>query len=237
MTKGLILAGGAGTRLHPITKVINKHLIPIGKSPMIHYPIRTLVESGITEIMVISGPQSIGAIAELLGNGSSFGCNFYFRVQERPAGISDGIRLARRFAEHDNLMVMLGDNLVAENLSKAISDFEASSDGCQIFLKQLSNVDGLGVAKMGEGQLVQIVEKPAQFISDLAVTGVYLFDHHCFEMIDKLYPSDRNELEVTDLINAYIDLHSCGIYMLEGDWLDAGTFESLEKAAKIFDSN
>ena len=236
MTKGLILAGGAGTRLHPITKVINKHLIPIGKAPMIHYPIHTLVKSGVTEIMVISGPQSIGPIAELLGSGTALGCNFYFRVQERPAGISDGIRLAKEFTGNDKLMVMLGDNLVAENLARAVSDFEGSSAGCQIFLKQLPNVDGLGVARMSEGRLARVVEKPTKFISDLAVTGVYLFDHRCFDLIDELYPSDRNELEVTDLINAYIDLHACDTYTLEGDWMDAGTFESLEKAARIFDS-
>jgi glucose-1-phosphate thymidylyltransferase len=236
LTKGLILAGGAGTRLHPITKVINKHLIPIGKAPMIHYPIHTLVKSGVTEIMVISGPQSIGPLAEFLGSGSAFGCNFYFRVQERPAGISDGIRLAKEFTSDDKLMVMLGDNLVSESFGDIVSDFERGSVGCRVFLKELANVEGLGVAQMEGGQLARVVEKPTEFVSNFAVTGLYLFDNRCFDMIDELYPSGRNELEVTDLINAYIDLNACDSQVLQGDWLDAGTFESLAKAASIFDT-
>ena len=237
MKKGLILAGGAGTRLYPITKVINKHLIPIGKSPMIHYPIKTLVNSGITEIMIVAGPQTVGPLAELLGSGDSFNCNFYFRVQEIPAGISDGIRLAREFTGSDRLMVMLGDNLVSETFYDTIKDFETSSLGCRIFLKKLPNVDGLGVALIKDQKLEQVIEKPSRFISNLAVTGIYLFDNRCFDMIDDLYPSGRNELEVTDLINAYIKLKACDTYEIEGHWLDAGTFDSLQKAGMIFDGD
>ena len=143
--KGLILAGGTGTRLYPVSKVINKHLIPIGRSPMIYYPVRTLVASGITEIMVVTGPQSIGAIADLLGSGREFGCNFYFRDQERPIGISDGIRLAREFTGEDKLMVMLGDNLANETFAHIVKEFERSATGCRIFLKEMQEMEGLGV--------------------------------------------------------------------------------------------
>ena len=234
MTKGLILAGGAGTRLYPVSKVVNKHLIPIGKSPMIYYPVRTIVDSGITDIMVVTGPQSIGAIAELLGSGREFGCNFYFRVQERPIGISDGIRLAREFAGEENLMVMLGDNLVSETFAHVVKEFDQSSTGCCIFLKEMEEVEGLGVAGIENGVVTRVVEKPVEFVSNLAVTGIYLFDNRCFDLIDTLYPSNRQELEVTDLINAYLELGSCDSHKLKGHWMDVGTFESLERAAAVF---
>jgi len=234
MVRGLILAGGAGTRLFPVTKVINKHLIPIGRHPMIYYPVRTLVESGITEIMVVSGPQSIGAIAQFLGSGKAFDCNFYFRVQEEPKGISDGINLAREFTGRDRLMVMLGDNLTAEKFRDIVHDFDRSPVGCRIVLKELENVDGLGVARMEGGAVVEVLEKPSKHVSNLAVTGIYLFDNRCFGLIEELYPSGRNELEVTDLINSYISMGSCDGYLLKGDWLDAGTFDSLRKAGEIF---
>ena len=232
--KGLILAGGAGTRLYPVSKVVNKHLIPIGKAPMIYYPVRTLVDSGVTEIMVITGPQSIGSIAELLGSGREFGCSFYFRGQERPIGISDGIRLAREFTGDDKLMVMLGDNLVRETFAHLAKQFERSAIGCRIFLKEMQNVEGLGVAWVENGVVTRGVEKPEEFVSNLVVTGIYLFDNECFDLIDKLYPSSRQELEVTDLINAYFELGECDPYLLTGDWMDAGTFESLERAGSIF---
>ena len=234
MTKGLILAGGAGTRLHPITKVINKHLIPIGKSPMIYYPVRTLIESGPREIMVVSGPQSIGPIADLLGSGRAFGCNFYYRVQDQPIGISDGIRLAREFTGEDRLMVMLGDNLVSETFAETVRDFEASTVGCRIFLKELPKVDGLGVARIENGAVTEVVEKPEKHVSQFAVTGIYLFDKRCFDLIDTLYPSGRNELGVTDLINAYIHMKACDSHRVGGTWMDAGTFESLGDAVNIF---
>ena len=234
MIKGLILAGGSGTRLYPVSKVINKHLIPIGRSPMIYYPVRTMVASGITEIMVVTGPQSIGAIAELLGSGREFGCNFYFRVQERPVGISDGIRLAREFTGDDKLMVMLGDNLVRETFVDIVNQFERSAIGCRIFLKEMQDVEGLGVCCVENGVVTRVVEKPDEFVSNLAVTGIYLFDNRCFGLIKTLYPSDREELEVTDLINAYFEIGACDSYVLTGDWMDAGTFESLGVAGATF---
>jgi glucose-1-phosphate thymidylyltransferase len=234
MTKGLILAGGSGTRLYPISKVVNKHLIPIGTSPMIFYPVRTLVASGVTEIMVVSGPRSIGAIAELLGTGREFGCNFYFRVQEQPLGISDGIRLAREFTLSDKLMVMLGDNLVRETFSEIVKQFEQSDLGCRIFLKEMEDLSGLGVGQIEDGVVTRVVEKPEKFVSNLVVTGIYLFDNRCFDLIDTLYPSSRQELEVTDLINAFFELGACDSYVLTGDWMDAGTFESLVRAGAVF---
>ena len=234
MTKGLILAGGAGTRLYPVTKVINKHLIPIGRSPMIYYPIRTIIEAGIREIMVVSGPDTLGAIAELLGSGKAFGCNFYYRVQDRPIGISDGIRLAREFTGDDSLMVMLGDNLVSETFAEVVQDFERSPVGCRMFLKELQNVDGLGVACVENGVVTRVVEKPDRFISNLAAVGSYLFDKRCFDLIENLVPSGRDEFEVTDLINEYIKIQACDSHLLTGTWLDAGTFESLSKAVDIF---
>ena len=234
MMKGLILAGGAGTRLYPVSKVVNKHLIPIGNSPMIYYPVRTLVASGVTEIMIVTGPRSIGAIAELLGSGREFGCNFYFRVQEQPLGISDGIRLAREFTDDDNLMAMLGDNLVSETFTDVVNQFEQSAMGCRIFLKEMQNVDGLGVGYIENGVVTRVVEKPDKFVSNLAVTGIYLFDNRCFDLIDTLYPSTRQELEIADLINAYFDIDACDIHVLTGDWMDAGTFESLVNAGAVF---
>jgi len=234
MTRGLILAGGSGTRLFPITKVVNKHLIPVGKHPMIYYPIRTLIESGIKEIMVVSNADSIGAIAKLLGSGAEFGCDFYFRVQDRPAGISDGIRLARDFVTPGSkLMVILGDNLTTETFDERIRAFERSTSGCCIFLKELTSVDGLGVARIERGVVTEIVEKPSLFISNKAVTGIYLFDNRCFEFIEELYPSHRMELEVTDLVNRYIAINSCEAHFLSESWLDAGTFESLKKAGEL----
>ena len=234
MTKGLILAGGAGTRLYPISKVVNKHLIPIGNSPMIYYPVRTLVASGVTEIMIITGPRSIGAIAELLGSGKEFGCNFYFRVQEEPLGIANGIGLAREFTGDDSLMVMLGDNLVSETFADIVKQFELSDTGCRIFLKEMEDVDGLGVGQIEDGVVTKVIEKPDRFVSNFAVTGIYLFDNRCFDLIDTLYPSTRQELEVTDLINAYLELGACDSHTLTGDWMDAGTFESLVKAGTVF---
>jgi glucose-1-phosphate thymidylyltransferase len=234
MTKGLILAGGSGTRLFPITKVVNKHLIPVGKYPMIHYPIRTLIMSGIKEIMVVTNADSMGAIAKLLGSGAEFGCNFYFRVQDRPAGISDGIRLARNFITAESkLMVILGDNLTTETFDERIREFERSTNGCCIFLKELTSVDGLGVARIERGAVTEIIEKPSAFVSNKAVTGIYLFDNRCFEFIEELYPSHRMELEVTDLINRYIAINSCEAHFLSGSWLDTGTFESLKKAGEL----
>jgi glucose-1-phosphate thymidylyltransferase len=234
MTKGLILAGGAGTRLHPITKVINKHLIPIGRQPMVYYPVQTLVGSGIKEIMVVSGPESIGSIAALLGSGRTFKCNFYFRVQEKPLGISDGIRLAREFTGGDKLMVILGDNLVKETFAEVVEDFEKSSSGCRIFLKQVENVDGLGVARIEDGIVTEVIEKPVQPVSNLAVTGIYLLDNKCFDFIEDLSPSNRNELEVSSLINKYIRFGNCDSHTVAGDWLDAGRFESLREAGARF---
>jgi glucose-1-phosphate thymidylyltransferase len=234
LTKGLILAGGAGSRLYPISKVVNKHLIPIGKFPMIYYPVRTLVASGVTEIMVITGPRSIGAIAELLGSGREFGCNFYFRVQEEPLGISHGISLAREFTADDGLMVMLGDNLVKETFADIVAQFDQPASGCRIFLKEMQNVDGFGVGQIENGVVTRVVEKPDKFVSNLAVTGIYLFDNRCFNLIDTLYPSSRQELEVADLINAYFDLGACDSHLLTGDWMDAGTFASLETAGLVF---
>ena len=236
MTKGLILAGGAGTRLYPVTRVINKHLIPIGRSPMIYYPIKTVVRSGVSELMVVSGPDTIGAIAALLGSGAAFGCHFYYRVQDQPIGISDGIRLAREFTGNDRLMVMLGDNLVTETFGEVIQDFEGSSAGCRIFLKELQNLDGLGVARVENGAVTEVVEKPDQFVSNLAVVGIYLFDNRCFDLIETLVPSGRGEYEVTDLINEYIRNGACDSHTLRGGWLDAGTFENLEKAANLFEA-
>ena len=149
-------------------------------------------------------------------------------------GIADGIRLARQFTGNDRLMVILGDNLVSEPLAETVHDFARSSVGCRIFLKEVPNVAGLGVARMTNGVVTEVVEKPDTFVSNFAVTGIYLFDNRCFDLIERLYPSDRNELEVTDLINAYLRMGACDSYVLNGNWLDAGTFESLRKAVSIF---
>ncbi|MBW2532890.1 MAG: NTP transferase domain-containing protein [Deltaproteobacteria bacterium] len=231
--KGVILAGGVGTRLFPLTKVTNKHLLPVGREPMIYNPIQRMVNAGIKEIMVITSTQHMGDIVGLLGSGQELGCEFTYRVQEEPKGIAHALALAETFASGEKIFVILGDNVTTADLGEQVAAFEAQEQGARVLLKQVKDPERYGVAAIDEKQVVQIEEKPDKPKSDYAVIGYYFYDHKVFDIIRTLEPSARGELEVTSLNNRYIDLGELTYGVLEGDWTDAGTFESWQYANKI----
>ncbi len=233
--KGVILAGGLGTRLHPLTKVTNKHLLPIYKKPMIYYPIEALVTAGIKDILVVTGGNSAGDFLKLLGNGSTFGLPaINYTYQEGEGGIADALRLARYFAGNDPICVILGDNIFEKSLSPAIEAYNRrGGTGAQIFLKKVDDPQRFGVPVFEKEKVVGIEEKPKEPKSSYAVTGIYIFDHRVFQIIETLKPSHRGELEITDVNNAYIELGEMHWAQLEGWWSDAGTFDSLLRASKL----
>ena len=228
--KGVILAGGTGSRLLPLTKITNKHLLPVYNKPMIYSPLDTLISSGIDEILVISGTESAGDFMKLLGSGKNFSCHLTFRIQDGSGGIADALRLAESFAGDENIAVILGDNIFAESFTQEIKSF---SHGAQIFLKEIPDPERFGVATMDGDKVISIEEKPKQPKSNLAVTGFYLYDSSVFEKIKLLKPSARGEYEITDVNNQYINEGKMKGKVLEKDWSDAGTFESLFRASQI----
>ena len=228
--KGVILAGGLGSRLSPLTKITNKHLLPVYNQPMIYYPINTLIQSGIKEILIISGTESAGDFMKLLGSGRDFDCQFTFRIQDGSGGVADALRLAESFAARDNLAVILGDNIFSHHFREEVRKFK---DGAQIFLKEIPDPERFGVADYRDGKILSIQEKPKNPPSNLAVTGFYLYDYGVFAKIKKLKPSARNEYEITDINNFYIQEERMQGKIIEGDWSDAGTFESLFRASSI----
>ncbi|MCX8021297.1 MAG: sugar phosphate nucleotidyltransferase [Syntrophorhabdaceae bacterium] len=229
--KGIILAGGLGTRLSPLTRITNKHLLPIYNKPMIYYPIETLINAGITDIMVVTGGNYAGDFLRLLGNGKEFGLkHMNYTYQEGEGGIADALSLAEYFAEGEKICVVLGDNIIERNIIKAVRDFEKQKEGAKILLKEVPDPERFGVAYMQEGRIVEIVEKPKKPRSNLAVIGIYMYDERVFDIIKTLKPSDRGELEITDVNNAYIREGKMTWEMLKGWWTDAGTFESLLRA-------
>jgi glucose-1-phosphate thymidylyltransferase len=229
--KGIILAGGLGTRLFPLTKITNKHLLPIYDKPMIYYPIQTLINAGITDIMIVTGGNNAGDFLRLLGNGKEFGLkHINYTYQEGEGGIAAALSLAEYFAEGEPICVVLGDNLIEKNIVKAVKDFEKQKKGAKILLKEVPDPERFGVAEIRKGRLVAIEEKPKQPRSNLAVIGIYLYDGKVFDIVKKLKPSDRGELEITDVNNAYVKNGGMTWEMLEGWWTDAGTFESLMRA-------
>ena len=231
--KGIILAGGKGTRLHPLTKVTNKHLLPIYNQPMIYYPIQALARAGISRIMIITGPESAGDFMSLLGSGREMGLEFTYRIQDEPGGIAQALGMAEDFAGADKIAVALGDNIFSDDLSSKIKGFEGANEGARLFLKKVPDPKRFGVAEIARGKIVSIVEKPSAPKSDYAVTGLYLYSSDVFGMIRKLKPSGRGELEITDVNNHYVKEGRAGHSVLEGEWSDAGTFESLYKASEI----
>ncbi len=233
--KGVILAGGTGSRLMPLTAVANKNLLPVYDRPMLFYPIQTMVGAGVHDLLIITGGDRTGDLLRLLGDGSRFGLHrLYFAVQEQPMGIAHAISMAESFADGDHLFVMLGDNLVfGADLARSAATFERCAFGAKIFLKPVADPERFGVAEMRNGAVLSIEEKPAQPKSNLAVTGLYLYDHTVFEKIRRLKPSARNELEVTDLNKAYLREGTLRGDILDGEWIDAGTFESLYAASKM----
>jgi glucose-1-phosphate thymidylyltransferase len=232
--KGVVLAGGTGSRLFPLTKVTNKHLMPIYDRPMIHYPIQTMVDAGINEILVVTGGRNSGDFMRLLGNGKDFGLKrLNYAYQDGEGGIADALSLAEHFADGDKICVILGDNIIEKDIRKAAGAFRAQSRGAKILLKEVHDAERFGVAELKGDKIVGIEEKPVRPKSNLAVTGIYMYDGTVFDKVNKLVPSDRNELEITDVNNFYIHEGTMTWDILEGWWTDAGTFESLLRAANL----
>lgn len=233
--KGVILAGGHGTRLAPMTKVTNKHLLPVYDKPMIYYPIQCLVNAGIDDIMVVTGGNNAGDFLELLGSGKDFGLKeLRYTYQEGAGGIAAALKLAEEFIDNDKVVVILGDNIIEKNICKAVKDFEAQSSGAKIMLKKVEDPQRFGVAEVdGDGKVLNIVEKPKQPKSDLAVIGIYMYDENVFDIISGLKPSGRGELEITDVNNAYLEKGTMTCEVLDGWWTDAGTIESLYRATNL----
>ncbi len=233
--KGVVLAGGLGTRLFPLTKVTNKHLLPVYDKPMVHYPIQCLVNAGISDILIVTGGNSAGDFLQLLGNGADFGLkDFNYTYQQGEGGIADALKLAEHFADGEKIVVVLGDNIIEGNIKKAVDDFRAQEKGGKILLKEVSDPERFGVATVDSaGKVAKIVEKPKDPESNLAVIGIYMYDSTVFEFINGLEPSGRGELEITDVNNLYINKGTMTSEVLEGWWTDAGTFESLLRASSM----
>jgi len=232
--KGIITAGGTGSRLLPITKITNKHLLPLYDKPMIYYPLTTLVQAGIEDIMVVTGGEFAGDFLRLLGNGAAFGLKrIHYAYQEGSGGIAAALALAEDFADGEAVAVILGDTIIEGNLNRSISEFAAAGRGAKIFLKEVDDPRRFGVAAVEGDRVAGIVEKPEEPPSRLAVIGVYLYDGRVFDVITGLEPSARGELEITDVNNKYIEWGEMAYSVLDGWWTDAGTFPSLLRASNL----
>jgi glucose-1-phosphate thymidylyltransferase len=232
--KGVILAGGLGTRLHPLTKVTNKHLLPVYDKPMIYYPIQTLINAGIDDILIVTGGNNAGDFLKLLGNGKEFGLkHINYTYQEGEGGIAEALRLAEFFASGEKICVVLGDNVIERNIRKAVENFREQKEGAKILLKEVPDPQRFGVAELKGDRIARIEEKPREPKSRYAVIGIYLFDQEVFNIIKTLKPSGRGELEITDVNNRYIEKGAMTWDILEGWWTDAGTFESLLRANQM----
>jgi glucose-1-phosphate thymidylyltransferase len=232
--KGVILAGGLGTRLHPLTKITNKHLLPVYNQPMIYYPIQTLINAGITDIMIVTGGNSAGDFLRLLGNGKGFGLkHLNYTYQEGEGGIADALSLVEHFADDQPVCVVLGDNIIEKNIRAAADEYRRQGSGAKIMLKKVHDPQRFGVPELDGDKVLQIEEKPKEPKSDYAVIGVYFYDATVFDVIKTLKPSDRGELEITDVNNHYIRRGEMTWNELDGWWTDAGTFESLLRASNM----
>jgi glucose-1-phosphate thymidylyltransferase len=232
--KGIILAGGLGSRLRPLTKVTNKHLLPVYDRPMIYYPLETLCRAGITEIMIVTGGNSAGDFLRLLGNGREFGLKHIdYTYQEGEGGIADALRLCEHFADNDRICVVLGDNILQDDIAPFRQRFEEQRSGARVLLKEVPDPERFGVPEIVAERIIRIDEKPVVPKSTYAVTGVYFYDQRAFDYIRTLKPSARNELEITDVNNAYVEAGDLCYDILSGWWTDAGQFESLHLAANL----
>ena len=232
--KGVILAGGLGTRMAPCTLVTNKHLLPIYDRPMIYYPLQTLVNADITDILLVTGGQFAGDFLKLLGNGAAFGLkHLNYTYQEGEGGIAAALSLAEYFAAGEKICVILGDNIIEGNIRAAAEAFRKQEKGAKILLKEVEDAQRFGVAEVQDGKIVRIVEKPKQPKSNYAVTGLYFYDAQVFEFIKGLSPSARGELEITDVNNMYLEQGALSFDFLKGWWTDAGTFGSLRRATNL----
>lgn len=232
--KGIILAGGLGSRLQPCTLVTNKHLLPVYDKPMIYYPIMTLVQAGIKDILIVTGGHFAGDFLKLLGNGTEFGLkHINYTYQEGEGGIADALSLAEYFVAGDNMCVILGDNIIEGNIKEAVQSYREQGSGAKILLKEVEDAQRFGVAVVKDGKVEKIIEKPKDPPSNLAVTGIYFYDGQVFDLIRRLNPSDRGELEITDVNNMYIERNQLTYNTLQGWWTDAGTFKSLRRASNL----
>lgn len=230
--KGVLLAGGNGRRLNPLTDITNKHLLPVYNKPMILYPLQTLVDAGIKDILVITGREYAGGFLKLLGSGRNYSCSLTYEIQDEAGGIAQALGLAEDFADGENIAVILGDNIFEDSFKQDIDDFR-NQKGARVFLKQIKDASRFGVAELDGDRIVHIEEKPKQPKTDMAVTGFYLYDNDVFNVIRTLKPSGRGELEITDVNNHYIDSGLMKANIVQGSWTDAGTFESLYRANRV----
>ena len=235
--KGIILAGGTGSRLYPLSKVTNKHLLPVGRWPMIYHPIFKLKEAEIEDIFIVTGKEYAGAIVNLLGSGYEMGLRFTYRIQDQPGGIAQALGLAEGFVGSDKCIVILGDNIFEDEISRFVMKFQSQAEGAKILLKQVEDPQRYGVAELKGDRVISIEEKPKFPKSNYCVTGVYMYDKSVFEIISTLKPSNRGELEITDVNNEYIRRGFLSSDFLEGWWTDAGTFESLSYANELIEAN
>lgn len=231
--KGVILAGGTGSRLFPLTKVTNKHLLPVYDQPMIYYPIKMLIEAGIKDILIISGPEHAGDFLRLLGSGKEFGVHFWYEIQDEAGGIAQALGLAKDFIDNSKFVTILGDNIFEDSIAEEVAQFKKSSAESMIFLKNVPDPQRFGVATLDGDKVTNIQEKPKEPESDWAVTGMYFYSSNVFEIVKTLKPSDRGELEITDVNNAYIERGTMVASKLKGFWTDAGTIESLHRASNL----
>lgn len=231
--KGVILAGGMGTRLYPLTKVTNKHLLPVGKEPMIFNPVRQLISAGITEILVVTSKEHMGEVVRILGSGRDFNCNFTYKVQEDALGIAHALLLAENFAGGDKIAVILGDNIATHSIGPFVENFKKQKLGAKVLLRKVKDPERYGVAALDEVNIIEIQEKPDHPKSDFAVIGIYMYNNQVFDIIRSLKPSARGEYEITSVNNAYIERKQLNYDVLPGEWTDAGTFESFQYANKI----
>jgi dTDP-glucose pyrophosphorylase len=231
--KGIILAGGTGSRLYPLTKATNKHLLEVGKYPMIFYPIARLKEAGISEILIVTGKEHIGSFINVLGNGNDFGVKFIYKIQDQAGGIAQGLALAENFVHGDKCIVLLGDNIFQSNISEFTNLFDKQDKGAKILIHEVSDPKRYGVAEINGNKIISIEEKPKSPRSNFCVTGIYMYDNRIFHVIKTLKPSNRGELEITDVNNWYIVNGSLTYDILKGWWVDAGTLESLTYANEL----
>ena len=229
--KGIVLAGGLGKRLYPLTRVSNKHLLPVYNKPMVYYPIQTLIDAGITDILIVTGGTHAGEFLRLLGNGKEFGLkHINYTYQDGEGGIADALKLAEHFVDNDRVVVILGDNIIEKDIKKPVQDFIKQPKGARILLKKVEDPERFGVAEFNGKKIISIEEKPKKPKSEYVVTGIYMYDSKVFEIIKGLKPSGRGELEITDVNNAYLKRGELEYSMLDGWWTDSGTFESLLNA-------
>ncbi|WP_337033115.1 sugar phosphate nucleotidyltransferase [Paenibacillus illinoisensis] len=231
--KGIILAGGTGSRLYPLTKVTNKHLLPVGKYPMIFHSVYKLKGAGIEDILIVTGKEHMGDVVNLLGSGSNMGVTFTYKVQDEAGGIAQALDLAEHFVGDDQMVVILGDNVFSDDIAPYVENFRIQGSGAKILIQKVSDPRRFGVPEIEGSSIISIEEKPQQPKSNYAVTGIYMFDSQVFDIIKTLRPSARGELEITDVNNAYIQNGQLTFDILEGWWTDAGTHASLSRANEL----